>query len=264
MGLGALHKHGWTCFGWDAAIAKWVTHVQPHAADISSDPVHIARWLRHGGTWFVGVNILPNDTSGILDEGPALRGEAIELLTELHGTLVLDQAQISVIYPGYPVYDGSESEAAHRYRDIRCAAHLDGLRPEGSGQRRYIHEPHQFVLGIPLATTSAQASPMVVWRGSHHIIRAAFKSVLDVIPVADWSRIDLTQIYHQARKTCFETCTRVRVLAQPGECYVLHRLALHGIAPWVEGAVVPDTGRMVAYFRPQNDGNLYNWLNGSY
>jgi hypothetical protein len=54
------------------------------------------------------------------------------------------------------------------------------------------------------------------------------------------------------------------VLAEPGECYVLHRLALHGIAPWGEGAVAPTAGRMVAYFRPQNDCNLHDWLNGTY
>ena len=264
MGLEALRKHGFTCFAQDTEIAKWVAHVQPRAADIASDSAHIAAWLRHGGTWFAGVNILPNDLCGRVDTGPALAGKAVDLLTELHGPLALDQAQISVTYPGYPAHDGSESEAAHRYRHIRCAAHVDGLRPEGLNRRRYIHEPHQFVLGIPLVATSEQASPMVVWQGSHHIIRAAFKSVLDSVLVADWPRIDLTEVYHQARKTCFETCTRTTVLARPGQCYVLHRLALHGIAPWGEGAVAPKVGRMVAYFRPQSDGNLYDWLNGTY
>ena len=264
MGLETLHKHGWTCFAQDAKIAKWVAHVQPRAADIASNPAHIAAWLRYGGTWFAGVNILPNDLCGRLGTGPALAGKAVDFLTELHGPLALDQAQISVIYPGYPAHDGSESDAAHRYRHIRCAAHVDGLRPAGPDRRRYIQEPHQFVLGIPLVATSEEASPMVVWQGSHHIIRAAFKSVLDTVPGADWPRIDLTEVYHQARKKCFETCTRVTVLAEPGECYVLHRLALHGIAPWGEGAVAPTAGRMVAYFRPLNDGNLHDWLDGTY
>ncbi len=97
MGLETLHKHGWTCFAQDAKIAKWVAHVQPHAADIALNPAHIAAWLRYGGTWFAGVNILPNDLCGRLGTGPALAGKAVDFLTELHGPLALDQAQISVI-----------------------------------------------------------------------------------------------------------------------------------------------------------------------
>jgi hypothetical protein len=45
---------------------------------------------------------------------------------------------------------------------------------------------------------------------------------------------------------------------------VLHRLALHGIAPWGPGAEAPPEGRAVAYFRPQTEGNLDDWLNGAY
>ena len=264
MGLKTLRQRGWTKFGQDAAISDWVAHVQPIAAQIASDPKQITSWLRHGGTWFAGVNVLPNDPTGRLNGGPALAGTALELLKFLHGPLTLDRAQISVMYPGYPAYDGSESEAAHRYREVRCAAHVDGLLPEGPDRRRFIQEPHQFVLGVPLVTVSEQASPMVVWDGSHHIIRAAFKSVLDTVSVQDWSRIDMTEIYHQARKDCFEQCNRVTVIAAPGECYLLHRLALHGIAPWGDKATAPEEGRMIAYFRPENDGNLYDWLNGDY
>jgi hypothetical protein len=264
MGLEALRQRGWTKFGQDAAISDWVAHVQPIAAQIASDPKHIASWLRYGGTWFAGVNVLPNDPRGRLNGGPVLAGPAVELLTTLHGALTLDCAQISVMYPGYPAYDGSESEAAHRYRKFRCAAHVDGLLPNGPHRRRHIQEPHQFVLGVPLVKSSEQASPMVVWDGSHHIIRAAFKSLLDRVPVQDWSEIDMTEVYHQARKNCFEKCTRVTVLAAPGECYLLHRLALHGIAPWGDEAIAPKVGRMVAYFRPKKDGNLHEWLNGEY
>jgi len=264
MGLAAMNRRGWMVFSHDAAIDDWVEHVFPYAVQIASDPTNIAAWLRHKGTWFAGVNILPNDGLGRLGGGPALAGSAIDLITKLHGPLALDCAQISVMYPGYPAYDGSESEAAHRYREIRCAAHVDGLRPDGPDRRRYIYEPHQFVLGVPLVKTSEQASPLVVWEGSHNIIRAAFKSVLDTVPVTGWGKIDLTDVYHAARKDCFERCPRVTVLAQPGECYLLHRLSLHGILPWGRDAIAPMEGRMVAYFRPENDGNLDDWLNGSY
>ena len=176
----------------------------------------------------------------------------------------MDRAQISVIYPGYPAFDGTESEVAHRYRKNRCGAHVDGLRPEGPYRRRFIHEPHQYVLGLPTVGSNVQASPMVVWEGSHHIIRAAFKSVLDDIPVAEWNSIDLTEIYHEARRKCFDQCRQISILAKPGECYLLHRLALHGIAPWPETVTPVDHGRMVVYFRPEGDGNLIRWLNGSY
>lgn len=264
MGLAAMQRRGWIIFSHNSAIGDWVEYVQPYAAQIILDPKNIAAWLRHGGTWFAGVNILPNDRLGRLEGGPALSGPAINFITGLHGKLALDYAQISVMYPGYPAYDGSESEAAHRYREIRCAAHVDGLRPDGPDRRRYIYEPHQFVLGIPLVQTSEQASPMVVWEGSHHIIREAFRSVLNKVPVADWGTTDLTDVYHAARKDCFERCPRVTVWAQPGQCYLLHRLSLHGILPWGCDAIAPEIGRMVAYFRPENDGNLDNWLNGNY
>ena len=264
MGLAEMQRRGWMAFTHDSAISNWVEHVYPYSVQIALDPLNIAAWSRHGGTWFAGVNILPNDRLGRLESGPALAGSAIDFITGLHGPLALDHAQISVIYPGYPTYDGVETEPAHRYREIRCGAHVDGLRPDGPDRRRYIYEPHQFVLGVPLVKTSGQASPMVVWEGSHNIIRAAFKSVLDTVPAADWGKTDLTDVYHAARKDCFERCPRVTVFAQPGECYLLHRLSLHGILPWGSDAIAPLEGRMVAYFRPENDGNLDDWLNGSY
>jgi hypothetical protein len=65
-------------------------------------------------------------------------------------------------------------------------------------------------------------------------------------------------------KIVLSTVPQERILAQPGACYVLHRLALHGIAPWGPGAEAPPEGRAVAYFRPQTEGNLDDWLNGDY
>ena len=40
------------------------------------------------------------------------------------------------------------------------------------------------------------------------------------------------------------------VFDQVGGAVLLHRLLIHGVAPWAEGAVAPPEGRMVAYFRP--------------
>jgi len=260
----ALRTAGWAKFAADADLKAWVDHVAPIAAALSRHPSHRADWLRHGGTWFAGVNILANDAQGLVQQSPELRGAVVDCLTALHGPMSLDRGQISVTYPGYPAFDGTESAAAHRFRVNRAAAHVDGLLANGPERRRFLHEPHQYVLGIPLGLSSAEASPLVIWEGSHNIIRAAFKSVLDRLPVAQWGSVDLTEIYHQARKDCFEHCPRKSILAQPGECYVLHRLALHGIAPWGAGAKAPPEGRIVAYFRPQTKGCLSEWLNGDY
>ena len=264
MGLVSLSERGWIKFDNDPDILDWVHYIQPTAAGIAKDPKQKALWLRHGDTWFVGVNSLPNDPAGSVAEWPQLKGAVVDFLIKLHGPIALDRAQISVIYPGYPAFDGTETEVAHRYRKNRCGAHVDGLRSEGLNRRRFIHEPHQYVLGLPTVGYNVQASPMVVWEGSHHIIRAAFKSVLDDIPVAQWNSIDLTKVYHEARRNCFDQCEQISILAKPGECYLLHRLALHGIAPWPEEVAPIDHGRMVVYFRPEGDGNLINWLNGSY
>ena len=260
----ALRTAGWAKFSADADLEAWATHVAPIAAALSQDPSHRADWLRHGGTWFAGVNILSNDAQGRVQQGPKLRGSVIDCLTAAHGPMSLDRGQISVTYPGYPAFDGLESTAAHRYRVKRAAAHVDGLLATGPERRRFLHEPHQYVLGIPLGRSNAEASPLVIWEGSHRIIRAAFKSVLDRLPVAQWGSVDLTDIYHQARKDCFEQCPRKSILAQPGESYVLHRLALHGIAPWGARAQAPPEGRIVVYFRPQTQGSLDDWLNGDY
>jgi hypothetical protein len=260
----ALGTAGWAKFSADAHLEAWAAHVAPIAAALSQNPEHRADWLRHGGTWFAGVNILANDAQGRVEQGPALGGAVVDCLTALHGPMSLDRGQISVTYPGYPAFDGQESAAAHRYRVNRAAAHVDGLLAIGPERRRFVHEPHQYVLGIPLGKSNAEASPLVIWEGSHSLIRAAFKSVLDSLPVAQWGAVDLTEVYHKARKDCFDRCRRKSILAQPGECYVLHRLALHGIAPWGAGAQASPEGRIVAYFRPQTQGNLNDWLNGEY
>jgi len=135
------------------------------------------------------------------------------------------------------------------FRRDRDAAHVDGLLPEGPKRRRHLREAHGFVLGLPLNATSAQASPMVVWEGSHLLMRAAFEAALKGVDPADWGEVDLTDIYQETRRTCFETCKRVEIHATPGEAYLVHRLALHGVAPWGAGAA--DAGRMIAYFRPE-------------
>ena len=97
---------------------------------------------------------------------------------------------------------------------------------------------------------------MMVWEGSHLLMRDAFAAVLTDVAPANWGEVDLTDMYQATRRLCFETCKRVVVHAAPGEAYVIHRLALHGVAPWAE---VPDACRMIAYFRPDLP-DIADWL----
>lgn len=79
-------------------------------------------------------------------------------------------------------------------------------------------------------------------------------------PAKYWPDIDLTDAYHAARREIFDTCPRVAVHARPGEAYLVHRLALHGVAPWAKDAKAPSEGRMIVYFRPELPGPPGSWL----
>ncbi|MDZ7709216.1 MAG: hypothetical protein U5K36_03295 [Roseovarius sp.] len=124
-----------------------------------------------------------------------------------------------------------------------------------------LHERHAYILGLPLTEANAQASPLVVWEGSHHLMRRAFATALSGIAPRDWANVDLTDTYHAARRDAFETCARVPLFAPPGAAILVHRMALHGVAPWAEGATAPPEGRMIAYFRPEfPDETRADWL----
>ena len=117
--------------------------------------------------------------------------------------------------------------------------------------RRRLREPHAFILGIALNDADPGASPLVVWEGSHRIMGEAFRSVLGPGPATQYRRRDITDAYQAARRTVFEGCARVPLPLRRGEAVLLHRLALHGVAPWAEGAGAPLEGRIIAYFRPE-------------
>jgi hypothetical protein len=153
----------------------------------------------------------------------------------------------------------SESEAAFVYRRDRDAAHVDGLLPEGPNRRRHLREYHGFILGIPLVEYSKAASPLVVWQGSHEIMRQTFMRAFEGLAASEWGDLDVTEVYHEARRQVFQSCSRVEIQAKPGQAYLVHRLALHGIAPWQPGADATEDGRMVCYFRPEI-GGAEEWL----
>lgn len=255
-----LMDQGWLGPVDDPDLAAWAKAATGPALDAAQDPNIRAAWLRHGGTWFAGVNALPNDGQGcVADSGP-LQGALVDDLRKIHGEFEWDPAQVSVVYPGYPKQDATETDAAHRFRLNRDAAHVDGLLPEGPNRRRFLREFHGFVLGLPITAADAGASPMVVWEGSHHIMREAFASAFEGIPSKDWINVDLTQIYAAARKKCFVVCKRVIIHANPGQAYVLHRHALHGVAPWAAGAKADPQGRVILYFRPELSGGAQDWM----
>ena len=237
----------------DPRVAAWAKAAHVEAVKVAADPVQQARWLRHSKTWFVGVDALPNGPDGSIG-GVDVAGPwegAIKMPQALH------PAQLSVVYPGYPRRDPDETDAAHKFRKTRDAAHLDGLLAEGPDKRRHLREPHAWILGIPL--TASDASPLVVWEGSHEVIREALMTEFAGLPPAMWGDVDVTGVYNDARAEVFEICERTEVRLTPGQSVILHRLAIHGVAPWAAGAKAPPEGRMMAYFRPVMT-DLKAWL----
>jgi len=243
----ALGARGWVKFPADAGSLGWVAAALPVAREVLARPG--GDW-RCGGTWFVGVDALPNNAEGAV-AGVALRGAAVRVAMEVCGPLPLHPAQLSVTRPGYPQPSPDESETAYRFRLNRDAAHVDGLLAEGAEKRRFLREPHAWVLGIALTEADADASPLVVWEGSHHLMGRAFRAAFAGNTPARWGDVDVTDAYQAARRELFETCARVALPLAPGEAVLLHRHLLHGVAPWGEGARAADEGRAIAYFRPE-------------
>lgn len=204
---------------------------------------------RAGGTWAVGLDLLDNDAAGTVG-GVPFPWDVLGLVPE-----PLHRAQLSTIYPGYPRPDPAEPDSANPYRLTRDAAHLDGLLPVGPDKRRMVKEPHAWIVGVPL--TDNPAAPLVVWPGSAAILRAGLLAALAPHPQADWSDIDVTDAYVAARRQVFDTCPRVEMPVKRGQATLLHRLCLHGVAPW--GASAETTPRIIAYFRPQL-ATVRDWL----
>lgn len=250
-----LETHGWQVFTPEPELRAWADHANGVADGILAEPKMQAAWLRHGRTWFAGVDVLPNDSMGRLAGGPDLAGAAIDAARKIC-TAPLHAGQLSVTYPGYPKQDTGESDGNHRFRVKRDAAHVDGLLPIGPHRRRKLREPHGYTLGLPLNHTPPEAAPLVVWAGSHRIIGAALAAVLVRFDLCDWPEVDLTDAYHTARRQCFETCQRVPLHVAPGGAILLHRHLLHGVAPW---AAADEGERRIVYFRPEYS-DLGRWI----
>ena len=251
---------GWCRFARDARLAAWVEAALAAARRTRDDP-EFAQWLRYRDTWFAGVNALYNAADGSVDDSGPLRGAAVDFIARELGLdgFAWDRAQVSICYPGYPQPMDGESAARARFRVWRDAAHVDGLLREGEQQRRFLREHHGFILGIPMVEFDAGASPFVVWEGSQEIIRAGFRQRFAGIPVERWGDEDVTDAYQAARQRAFDECRRVEIHARPGEAFLAHRLVVHGMAPWRDGASAGADGRMICYFRPAPFG-AREWL----
>lgn len=230
---------GWRKIGASKLIQDWSNAAHPLAIKALSESVEP---LRCGGTWAVGLDLLPNDPQGAVG-GVPLPWEALGLSPQ-----PLHRAQLSTVYPGYPQASAQETEAAFGFRLRRDSAHLDGLLAIGPDKRRMVKEPHAWILGLPL--TGSDASPLVVWEGSHLVMQAALARAFAGHTPETWGDIDITEAYQAARAEVFRTCKRLELPGAPGEAVVLHRHLIHGVAPWAEGASAPPEGRIVAYFRP--------------
>lgn len=253
-------RTGWIKFPYDTDIADWADHVGKRAKDVAHDPVHRDKWLRSGGTWFVGADVLGNDAQGQVNGSRALTGQGAEFCdAQMSGIDDWGVGQISICYPNYPLQDADEPDASFRYRLKRDTAHLDGLKAIGADRRRFYHEFHGVIFGIPLSDTPPNAAPFVIWEGSHLIFQHMLAQAFDGLSPDVWAQQDLTEIYQETRARIFETCERVEIRAKKGECYVAHRLALHGMGPW--RAAEEHTERAIAYLRPYWRGDdLLNWL----
>lgn len=258
--LEEFRARGWVTFPADTQTAAWAEAALPFALKKAADPAEQAAWLRCGGTWFVGVHVLPNGEDGAVGGAP-LAGAAVDFAHSLvPGPFDWDKAQVSVCYRGYPKPWDGESEAAARYRRNRDAAHIDGLHRSPPDNRRTLGEYHQFLLGVPLNPVPKAAAPFVVWEGSHHLIRQAFVQAFKGVAEADWHTVDATEIYQATRRRIFEECPRIEVPVQPGQATVVHRHLLHGVAPWGDDLHGPDEGRVIAYFRPEGEMPRAAWL----
>lgn len=250
---------GWQVFAPDNGVLDWLKTAAPAAIVASRDHQARSEWLRCEGTWFVGVDTLPNDHNGKIGDSGPLDCAALDAAQAVSGILPLHKGQVSATYPGYPKRGKEESEGAYKFRRVRDAAHVDGMKPAGKARRRFLDEPHAWILGLPVTECGQGASPLVVWEESHEIIRHRLSAILQQHQPEKWGSIDMTETYQAARREVFETCRRVELPGMPGEAHLIHRLAVHGMAPWIDSSVAPEEGRVVVYFRPHL-AQISDWL----
>ena len=107
-------EKGYREFGYDEQVAKWAEFAKKKGNRILADPAQLQKWLQCEGTWFVGVDVLPNDS-----RGDFINTQFPNVFKSFMSKINLKpyhKAQLSVIFPGYPKPRIGDSEAAFEYR----------------------------------------------------------------------------------------------------------------------------------------------------
>ena len=247
----SFNRCGWAVVHEDSGMSKWIVTAKKSVLKRLNSNQLDTKQFKCGGKWFVGVNFLDNDKNGRLDNFE-FDGIAVRAIKDHFGELFKfwDKAQVSICYEGYPKPSDDETSAAFAFRKNKFGAHVDGILPIGKSKRRYAREFHTFILGIPLESYDIFAAPLVVWEGSHQIVRGYLSKKLLNTSVKSWKNIDITQTYHEARKEIFLKCRKKIIMVPAGGSYILHRLALHGVMPWKKTGDLEANSRKIVYFRP--------------
>lgn len=256
--MNGFDRTGHAVFPPEPGVLAWAKEARTDARRALRDPA-LAHWYECERTWFVGLDALDNDLSGRVGNSEPLSGKAVDFIASRCGFWPeLHKGQVSGVFPGYPRPRAGESEAGFRYRQKRFAAHVDGVIGVGRPKRRFVQEPHAFILGLPLTQADAEAAPLVVWEGSHRIMQSAFQKAFAAFDGAP-EALDVTEIYQAARADVFERCKPVPVVAELGGAMLLHRLIVHGVGLWEPDAQAAPEGRLIAYFRPPMPGGAAAW-----
>lgn len=251
IGVRGIGRDGFRVFDYDPRTARWARAALERARDVAAqEALRGPDNLRHGRTWFVGVDALPNHADGSI-AGVPLEGPWKEHVPQLP----LHPAQLSIIYQGYPQQDRHESDSNHRFRRARAAAHVDGLLPIGPERRRFAREYHAYILSLPL--NDVAASPTVVWPKSQLIMQNALRHAFAGRPPSD---VDITEVYAAARKRVFDEISPVPLILRPGQSALLHPFVLHGTQAWADETDKSGEGRVIAFFRPECAGGAQEWL----
>ena len=250
----AFHARGWVRLGWDrpdgglgGKAASGPTMALTQASEGAE--------FRCDGAWFPGdqyrwptAQTAARRSLGV----PPLGGAPLRFLAEALGFagLAFDRAQLSVCFPGYP-RQGARGDRGRLRLSLasatppmstgcgaRCRARADG------GSRRPTASSSACRWWRPIRPRARSRSGRARTRSCAAPSREAFAGA----PPERWREIDVTEAYQEARQRCFETCARVPLPARRGESTIVHRLALHGVAPWTAPANAPP--RAIAYFRP--------------
>ena len=122
-------------------------------------------------------------------------------------------------------------------------------------------EHHALIFGIPINFSGKDSSPCVIWEGSHKVVQDEFRSLLVSKGISNLQGEDVTEFYSSLRKKIFASCKVKPVWLPLGHSYLINRLTLHGILPWVGDGENTQINRTIAYFRPHLIEGHDAWLN---